>query len=405
MIRGIDVFSGSGTVDFQTAKDAGLQFCIARCGFGEDISSQDDGQFQRNYDQCKALGIPLGSYFYTYAMTVSETESEKAHLKRLLAGKSFELPVFVDMEDADRYKARHGGIPDAQTNTRIIRSLGEFIKSLGFTPGFYCNKDWAENHLIMGQLSDYAFYYARPGVAQPDKPCYLWQDQIGSTGGHFPGVKSDAVQECDTDILMADLLTKALQPVAPASSAGTAHHIGENVVFSTCYVSSTDPTSKAIAASDMTRNHGIITSIAPDAHNPYLLDGGLCWVNDGDIRGPYSAATPSAPSPVTSVQTYTVQSGDTLSGIAAKYGTSYQAIAALNGIADPNKIYPGQVLRLAGSASSAPAAPAAVTYTVRPGDTLSEIAAKYDTTYQHLAEINGISKPNLIRVGQVLKIK
>lgn len=99
-------------------------------------------------------------------------------------------------------------------------------------------------------------------------------------------------------------------------------------------------------------------------------------------------------------QTYTVKSGDTLSGIAAKYGTTWQALQQINGIADANKIYPGQVLRVTGSA----AAPAAKTYTVRSGDTLSGIAAKYGTTWQHLQQINGIKNANLIFAGQVLRI-
>lgn len=113
------------------------------------------------------------------------------------------------------------------------------------------------------------------------------------------------------------------------------HKVGEHVVFSTCYASSADPISKAIPASKMARNHGVITKIQTGAKNPYLLDNGLCWVNDGDIRGLYQEA-----------QYYTVKSGDTLSGIAAKYGTTYQKIAQMNGLTNPNKIYVGQKLRV-----------------------------------------------------------
>jgi LysM repeat protein len=118
-------------------------------------------------------------------------------------------------------------------------------------------------------------------------------------------------------------------------------------------------------------------------------------------------SAPKAPSAVT----YTVKAGDTLSKIAAKFGTTYQELAKINGIADPNKIYPGQVLKLTGSAAastsrtSAPKAPSAVTYTVKAGDTLSKIAAKFGTTYQELAKINGIADPNKIYPGQVLKIR
>lgn len=97
--------------------------------------------------------------------------------------------------------------------------------------------------------------------------------------------------------------------------------------------------------------------------------------------------------------TYTVQPGDTLSGIAAKYGTTYQALADLNGIANPNLIVVGQVLKITGNATSA-----SQTYTVKPGDTLSGIAAKYGTTWQHLQQINGIANANLIHVGDVLRI-
>lgn len=100
-------------------------------------------------------------------------------------------------------------------------------------------------------------------------------------------------------------------------------------------------------------------------------------------------------------QTYTVQSGDTLSGIAAKFGTSWQQIASDNGIPDPNVIYPGQVLAINGSAP----APAPQTYTVQSGDTLSGIAAAYGTSWQRLADINGLGNPDLIYPGQVLRVR
>ena len=116
-----------------------------------------------------------------------------------------------------------------------------------------------------------------------------------------------------------------------------------------------------------------------------------------------TSIAPAAPAPVASESTYTVRAGDTLSGIAAKYGTSYQELAALNGIPNPNIIHPGQVLKVTGGVQVS--APSEQTYTVVSGDTLSGIAARYGTSYQHLAEVNGISNPNLIRVGQVLKIK
>lgn len=101
-----------------------------------------------------------------------------------------------------------------------------------------------------------------------------------------------------------------------------------------------------------------------------------------------------------SYSTYTVVSGDTLSGIGAKLGVNWKDIASLNGIGSPYTIYPGQVLKISGGNS----APAKVTYTVKSGDTLSGIASKYGTTVNAIASANGISNPNLIYVGQVLTI-
>ena len=99
------------------------------------------------------------------------------------------------------------------------------------------------------------------------------------------------------------------------------------------------------------------------------------------------------------VTVYTVKKGDTLSQIAAKYGTTYQAIAAYNGIKNPNAIRVGQKIKIPASTAQG-----VTVYTVKKGDTLSQIAAKYGTTYQAIAAYNGIKNPNAIRVGQKIKI-
>lgn len=96
--------------------------------------------------------------------------------------------------------------------------------------------------------------------------------------------------------------------------------------------------------------------------------------------------------------TYTVQPGDTLSAIAAKFGTTYQILSAINGIGDPNQIFPGQVLKVTGTASQES------TYYVQAGDTLSSIATKFGTTVSNLVSINHISNPNVIYVGQKIYV-
>ncbi len=102
---------------------------------------------------------------------------------------------------------------------------------------------------------------------------------------------------------------------------------------------------------------------------------------------------------------YTVQAGDTLSGIGAKFGVSFETIAQLNGIADPNKIYAGQVLVISGSHSATPApAQSHAVYVVKSGDTLSGIGAKEGVNWRTVASINGIAAPFVIYPGQELRL-
>lgn len=107
------------------------------------------------------------------------------------------------------------------------------------------------------------------------------------------------------------------------------------------------------------------------------------------------------PSVQSSGTTYIVQSGDTLSGIASMYGTTYQHLADINGIANPNLIHVGQEICIDGTAPTT----SAEYYTIQGGDTLSGIAAKFGTTWQWLAEVNGIANPNLIYPGNTIRVR
>src|SRR5690606_16464754 len=103
-----------------------------------------------------------------------------------------------------------------------------------------------------------------------------------------------------------------------------------------------------------------------------------------------------------SVTTYTVKRGDTLSHIAKRFGTTVNELVRLNNIKNPNLIFPGQELKINGSASSkSTSSSKAQYYTVKKGDTLSHIAVRYKTTVSNLVKLNpSIKNPNLIFPGQ-----
>lgn len=143
--------------------------------------------------------------------------------------------------------------------------------------------------------------------------------------------------------------------------------------------------------------------------NPNLIYvGQVLTIKQATSASQSTTATPAKPTPTA---TYTVKAGDTLSQIAANYGTSYQNLASLNHLSNPNEIYVGQTLKLQAttntSTQTTTSTPAASTnqgtYTVKAGDTLSAIAAAHGTSYEALAQANGISNPNEIYVGQTLK--
>ncbi len=154
------------------------------------------------------------------------------------------------------------------------------------------------------------------------------------------------------------------------------------------------------------------------ANPSYIRAGQVLTIPTG--RTAATTPAPAAPTASTPTTSYTVVRGDSLSRIAARYGTTVAALASTNGIANPSLIRIGQVLTVPskGSSPTTPVAPApapapavsppststTASYTVARGDTLSGIAARYGTTVAAIQSANGLGRSTLIRIGQVLAV-
>jgi LysM repeat protein len=159
-----------------------------------------------------------------------------------------------------------------------------------------------------------------------------------------------------------------------------------------------------------------------------LANNMVGWVNSIYLRSyadisllPVTYLTPAIPSPaqvvpppgtgVVGQRVYTVRQGDTLAGIAARYGTTIASLMASNGISDPNRIYAGQQLIISygvtGSVTggvTTPVTGSGTIHVVAAGETLAIIAARYGTTWSAIAAANGLANANFIYSGQRLVI-
>lgn len=168
----IDVSYHNGTIDWDKVKTAGIDGAIIRCGFGSDIASQDDKQWKRNADECTRLGIPFGTYLYSYAKTDAQAKSEAEHVLRLIKGYKLSYPVYYDLEEPG---TQSGAVGRA-------RIFCEAIEAAGYWAGVYANKNWWDNYLT--GLTEYTRWVARYNDTLGMDNVDMWQyTSVGSVSG------------------------------------------------------------------------------------------------------------------------------------------------------------------------------------------------------------------------------
>lgn len=287
----IDVSKHQGNIDWDKAKSH-ISGAIIRCGFGDDAYSQDDSCFVRNVEECIRLGIPFGVYIYSYARSVSQAESEARHVIRLVQKYKSKLsyPVYLDLEEK-------GTETGAVERARVWANA---LQTNGYNVGIYANEYWWNNYLK--GLDEFPKWVAKYSSNKPNvKDTEIWQY---SSTGSVDGIKGNV----DMNIVYAD------------------------------YGSSVVDTKKSI---DEIAKEVINGMWGNGADRKAKLE--CAGYNYSDVQNRVNELVGSKKA---ESKTYTVKSGDTLSGIAKKYGTTVAKLADINNIKNVNKIYVGQVLKI-----------------------------------------------------------
>ena len=172
-LKVIDVSYHNGTIDWAKVKSSGVDGAIIRCGYGSNITAQDDKQWKRNADECTRLGIPFGTYIYSYAKTDAQARSEAEHVLRLVKGYKLSYPVYYDLEE--------DGTQSGAVNRMKI--FAEIIENAGYWVGVYCNKSWWDNYLS-GLGDRYTKWIARYNSTLGMDGVDMWQyTSDGSVSG------------------------------------------------------------------------------------------------------------------------------------------------------------------------------------------------------------------------------
>lgn len=150
-IKGIDVSAWQKNIDWKTVADYGMGFAILRITEAGNVT---DNYFEKNYAACQEYNIPTGVYKYSYAMTITEIESEAQKIISVLAGRKLQFPVWLDLEWNNQR------ILGAESLHKMTEAFEKIIVNAGYKFGIYCNVDWYEN-VICSHLKKYEFWVAR----------------------------------------------------------------------------------------------------------------------------------------------------------------------------------------------------------------------------------------------------
>lgn len=298
---GIDISKHNGNINLEPYKG---QFVIIRVGYGH---FHLDEKFERNVNECKRLGIPFGVYHYSYALNEADAEAEARGVLNAIAKykNDIKVGVWFDMEDADGYKKKHGFKFSNSTIAPICYKFCKMIEDAGYYSGIYTSSSWLQ---YVNGLND-----------RFDKWVANWGKNDGTqhtNTSQYGTLQQYTSKPLDKNIMYADISRYSRGNTAPAKPKPKPIDQIADEVIAGQWGNGADRKKRLADAG-------------------YNYDAVQKAVNK-------KMGTKKQPAHVN----YVVKRGDTLSGIASKYGTTWQKLQAMNGIRNPNKIYPGQRIKV-----------------------------------------------------------
>ena len=190
-MTGIDVQRWQGIIDFNKVKtDNRVQFAIIKAG-GSDAGIYKDPMFEINYRGFKAIGVPVGAYYFVGPGFISANDglADAKRFAQLLDGKQFEMPVYVDVEA--NFQAGKQAVTDA------VIAFCDYMESRGFYVGIYGSDiSTFKEKVDLTRLNKYTLWVARYG----SKPSYvksyaMWQftSTYSSGEARIPGITSNGL--------------------------------------------------------------------------------------------------------------------------------------------------------------------------------------------------------------------
>ncbi len=377
---GFDVSAYQGSIDFMSVAAAGVEVVYIRAGYGSDTT---DAYFADNKTNAEAAGLKVGFYHYVTATTADEAVTQARFFASLIEGTDYDCLPAMDFED-------FSSLSNSEVNEIAAAYLAELASLTGYTPVLYSDVSNIES-VWSSSLTAYPLWVAEYDVGEPSSTGQ-WSTWVG-----FQHSDTGSVAGIDDDVDL-DYFTSGILIDGTASGGSGDDEAGTGTGTETTTISYTIVSGDTLSA--IAVRYGTTVSELVSLNN--ITNADLIYTGNTLLIPASGNASSSSTSGYIN---YTIVSGDTLSAIAARYGTTVAELVSLNSIANADLIYTGDTLLIpASSNASSSSASGYINYTIVSGDTLSAIAVRYGTTVLELVSLNSIANADLIYAGDTLII-